>query len=61
MQKEICNKSITIDSYITADIEEVMNKKLNVSPFTKLFWEQKKSSQNKESGVRPHLMIIRFC
>ena len=61
MQKEICNKSIPIDSYITADIEEVMNKKLNVSPFTKLFWEQKKSSQNKKSGVRPHLMIIRFC
>ena len=61
MQKEISSKSITINSSIADDIEEVMNKNLNVSPFMKLFWEQQKSSQNKGSGVRYHPMIIRFC
>ena len=61
MQKEISSKKITINSSIADDIEEVMNKNLNVSPFMKLFWEQQKSSQNKGSGVRYHPMIIRFC
>ena len=61
MQKEISSKSITINSSIADDIEEVMNKNLNVSPFMKLFWEQQKSSQNKGSGVHYHPMIIRFC
>ena len=61
MQKEISSKSITINSSIADDIEEVMNKNLNVSPFMKLFWEQQKSSQNNRSGVRYHPMIIRFC
>ena len=61
MQKEISSKSITINSSIADDIEEVMNKNLNVSPFMKLFWEQQKSSQNKGSSVRYHPMIIRFC
>ena len=61
MQKEISSKSITISSSIADDIEEVMHKNLNVSPFMKLFWEQQKSSQNKRSGVRYHPMIIRFC
>ena len=61
MQKEISSKSITINSSIADDIEEVMNKNLNVSPFMKLFWEQQKSSQNKGSTVRYHPMIIRFC
>ena len=40
MQKEISSKSITINSSIADDIEEVMNKTLNLSPFMKLFWEQ---------------------
>ena len=44
IQKEICNKSITMNSNIADDIEEVMNKNLNVSPFMKLYWEQQKSS-----------------
>ena len=52
MQKEICSKSSTINSSIADDIEEVVNKNLNVSQFMKLFWEQQKSSQNKGSGVR---------
>ena len=33
MQKEISSKSITLNSSIADDIEEVMNKNLNVSPF----------------------------
>ena len=61
MQKEISSKSTTINSSIADDIEEVVNKNLNVSPFMKLFWEQQKSSQKKGSGVRCHPMIIRFC
>ena len=61
MQKEISSKSITINSSIVDDIQEVMNKNLNVSPFIKLFWEQQKSSQNKGPGLRYHPMIIRFC
>ena len=52
MQKEICSKSRTINSSIADDIEEVVNKNLNVSQFVKLFWEQQKYSQNKGSGVR---------
>ena len=52
MQKEICSKSSTINSSIADDIEEVVNKNLNVSQFMKLFWEQQKSSQNKGSVVR---------
>ena len=53
-QKEISSNSITINSSIAEDIEEVMNKNLNVSPFMKLFWEQQKSSQNKGTGVCCH-------
>ena len=45
MQKEICSKSVTINSNIADDIEEVMNKNLNVSPFMKLYWKQQKSSK----------------
>ena len=60
MQKETSGKCITINSSIADDIEEVMNKNLNVSPFMKLFWEQQKSSQNKGSGLCHHPMIIRF-
>ena len=60
MQKEISSKSITINSSIADDIEEVMNKNLKASPFMKVFWEQQKSSQNKGSGVCYHPMIIRF-
>ena len=52
MLKEICSKSLTINSNIADDIEEVINKTLNVSPFMKLFWEQQKSSQSKVRGVR---------
>ena len=44
MQKEICSKSIAINSKIADDIEEVMNKNFSVSPFMKLFLEQQKSS-----------------
>ena len=61
MQKQISSENITINSGIADDIEEVMNKNLNVSPFLKLFWEQQKSSQNKGSDVCYHPMIIRFC
>ena len=61
MEKEIRSKSITINSDIADDIEEVMNKNFNVSPFMKLFQEQQKSSQSKVSGDRYHPMIIRFC
>ena len=61
MQQEISSKSITINSSIAVDIEEVMNKNLDVSQYVKLFWEQQKSSQNKGSGVRYHPMIIIFC
>ena len=61
MQKETSGKCITINSNIADDIEEVMNKNLNVSPFMKFFWEQQKSSQNEGSGVHYHPMIIRFC
>ena len=60
MQKEICCKSVTINSNIADDIEEVMNKNLNVSPFRKLYWEQQKFSKNRGSGVRYHPIIIRF-
>ena len=61
MQKEISSKSITINSGIADDVEEVINKNLNASPFRKLFCKQQKSSQNKGSGVRYHPMVIRFC
>ena len=61
MQQEISSKSITINSSIAVDIEEVMNKNLDVSQYVKLFWEQQKSSQNKRSDVRYHPMIIIFC
>ena len=37
MEKEMRSKSITINSNIADDIEEVMNKNFNVSPFMKLF------------------------
>ena len=60
-KKYVASKSTTINSSIADDIEEVMNKNLNVSPFMKLFWEQQKSTQNKRFGVRYYPMIIRFC
>ena len=50
-----------MNSNIADDIEEVMNKNLNVSPFMKLYWEQQKFSQNKGSCVRYHHKIIIFC
>ena len=61
MQIEICSKSIAINNSIADDIEEVINKNLNISPFMKPFREQQKSSQNKGSGVLYHPIIIRFC
>ena len=38
MQKEICSKSITINSNIGDGIKEVINKNLNVSPSMNFFW-----------------------
>ena len=47
MQKEISSKSITINSSIADDIEEVMSKNLNVLPFMKLFWEHRNPHKTK--------------
>ena len=61
MQKEICGESITIDSNIADDIEEVMNKNLNVSPFITInsnIADDIEEVMNKNLNVSPFMKLF---
>ena len=43
------------------EIDKIIIKNMNVSPFMKLFWEQQKELYSKGSSARYQPMIIRFA
>ena len=63
MQEQIRLNSVDVDEDLGGFIVKRMDecKANTVSPFMKLFWEQRRALIGKGTGVRYHPMIIRFC
>ena len=63
MQEQVRLNAVDVEEDLGGFIVETMDehKANTVSPFIKLFWEQQSTLISKETGVRYHPMIIRFC
>ena len=62
MKAELPEKGVTLDAKMGADIEQIMSENSNISPFMKMFWEERNKLQGSNThGVKYHPMLIRFC
>ncbi|PFX27521.1 hypothetical protein AWC38_SpisGene7781 [Stylophora pistillata] len=63
MRCEIQKSSLKVDDELSRDITSILsNSSENITPFMNLFWqEQKKILSASTTGLKYHLMIVRFC